>query len=85
MEFVETNHINIAVQGCCHGELDTIYKAINESNIKVDLLLICGDFECMRQEADLQCLAVPMKYRKMVNNNFKIVFIYFINLNIYIF
>jgi lariat debranching enzyme len=48
--------INIAVQGCCHGELDRIYETIRESEttgIKVDLLLICGDFECVRDFADL--------------------------------
>ena len=39
----------IAVEGCCHGELDKIYDTIVElekrDNIKVDLLLCCGDFQ----------------------------------------
>jgi len=39
----------IAVEGCCHGELDAIYAAIQETErregVKVDLLLCCGDFE----------------------------------------
>lgn len=61
--------LNIAIEGCCHGELDHIYETIKESErfgAKVDLLLICGDFECIRDENDLECVAVPPKYRKMV-------------------
>lgn len=62
--------LNVAVEGCCHGELDRIYQTIQEleqeNDLKVDLLLICGDFECLRDIADLHCLAVPEKYRKMV-------------------
>ena len=61
--------LNIAIEGCCHGELDLIYQTIQETEklgAKVDLLLICGDFECIRNELDLECLAVPIKYRKMV-------------------
>lgn len=62
--------LNVAVEGCCHGELDRIYQTIQEleqqNGLKVDLLLICGDFECLRDMIDLSCLAVPEKYRKMV-------------------
>lgn len=61
--------LNVAVEGCCHGELDTIYAAIAENERrtrkKVDLLLVCGDFECVRDIVDLECLAVPQKYRKL--------------------
>jgi lariat debranching enzyme len=35
--------MKIAVEGCCHGELDKIYETIEyleqKNNIKVDLLL----------------------------------------------
>jgi len=41
--------MKIAVEGCCHGELDKIYETLayieHQDNIKVDLLLICGDFQ----------------------------------------
>eukprot|EP01041_Mallomonas_annulata_P000849 gene849-1652_t len=60
--------LNIAIQGCCHGELDSIYEAIRCSEtkgVKVDLLLICGDFECIRDYVDLECVAVPPKYRRL--------------------
>jgi hypothetical protein len=62
-------HLNIAVEGCCHGELDTIYRILaqreNREGIKIDLLLICGDFESIRVSEDLMSMAVPQKYRKM--------------------
>ena len=59
----------IAVEGCCHGELDAIYSHIasleQKNNYKVSLLLIGGDFQAIRNERDLQCMAVPDKYRKL--------------------
>ena len=65
----EERFVNVAVQGCCHGELDQIYatilKAEEKTGNKVDLLIICGDFQCVRNEADLNCVAVPPKYRKL--------------------
>ena len=61
--------MKIAVEGCCHGELDKIYETLvhleKKENIKVDLLLCCGDFQAVRNEADLCCMAVPPKYRHM--------------------
>jgi lariat debranching enzyme len=63
------DYLNIAVEGCCHGELDEIYRVIVEQECrtgrKVDLLVVCGDFECIRDIVDLECLAVPQKYRKL--------------------
>src|SRR5271156_637878 len=44
-----SNTMKIAVEGCCHGELDAIYASIQrlerEKKQKVDLLLIGGDFQ----------------------------------------
>ncbi|XP_038154414.1 lariat debranching enzyme [Cyprinodon tularosa] len=61
--------MKIAVEGCCHGELDKIYETIEylekKEAIKVDLLLCCGDFQAVRNEGDLKCMAVPSKYRTM--------------------
>lgn len=41
--------LQVAIEGCCHGELDAIYaslaRAEREKAVKVDLLLICGDFQ----------------------------------------
>jgi lariat debranching enzyme len=66
------DYLNVAVEGCCHGELDVIYETIRVSEREsgaaaVDLLLVCGDFECVRNEVDLECVAVPQKYKKMVS------------------
>lgn len=61
--------IKIAVQGCCHGELDEIYKTLlqNEKDTgnNYDLLLVTGDFQSLRHVQDLSCLAVPEKYKKL--------------------
>lgn len=61
--------MKVAVEGCCHGELDKIFETIQfleeKVNVKVDLLLCCGDFQAVRNEGDLKCMAVPPKYRQM--------------------
>jgi lariat debranching enzyme len=59
------------VEGCCHGELDAIYGHIqsleSQKKYKVDLLLICGDFQATRDIHDLQTMAVPEKYKRMAD------------------
>jgi hypothetical protein len=61
--------MKVAVEGCCHGELDAIYAQIEQleqrNNYKVDVLLICGDFQAIRNHQDLQCMAVPDKYKQL--------------------
>lgn len=61
--------MRIAVEGCAHGELEIIYNAIAESEKvdgkKVDLLLCCGDFQATRNWKDVNCMAVPDKYKNM--------------------
>ena len=51
------------------GELDKIYATIDHiqqsQNTKIDLLIICGDFQAIRNIADLSCLACPEKFRKL--------------------
>ena len=63
------SHLNVIVEGCCHGELDNIYASIAEverrRGVKVDLLLCCGDFQSLRAEQDYDALAVPPKYREL--------------------
>nr|SVE88021.1 EOG090X06RW [Daphnia similis] len=57
----------VAIEGCAHGELDQIYRSVEnlsrQRNVKVDLLICCGDFQAVRNESDLQCMAVPDKFR----------------------
>ena len=61
--------MKIAIEGCCHGELDKIYETISyieqQEGIKVDLLIICGDFQAVRNRSDLQAMAVPPKFQQM--------------------
>ena len=60
--------MRIAVQGCGHGQLDQIYNELDrqtqDGNI-VDLLIICGDFQAMRNHVDVQSMACPPKYRRL--------------------
>lgn len=59
----------IAVEGCCHGELDRTYATLKDlelqTNQKADALIICGDFQAIRNQSDLLCMAVPQKYRQL--------------------
>jgi len=65
------DHVRIAVVGCCHGELELIYNLLGDiaarENRDVDLLICCGDFQATRNEADLACMACPVKHRSMVS------------------
>jgi lariat debranching enzyme len=59
----------VAVHGCGHGQIDEIYAAIAEAEaargVKVDLLIVCGDFQAVRNYADLATLSCPPKYRRL--------------------
>ena len=61
--------IHIAVTGCGHGELDVFYrmcKVFEEKGKKIDLLIITGDFQAMRNQEDLGSMNCPVKYKHMV-------------------
>ena len=66
-----TTSTRVAVWGCGHGELDRVYEAVAALNAAapdgraIDLLLCCGDFQAVRNEADLATMACPQKYRRM--------------------
>ena len=61
--------MKIAVEGCCHGELDKIYGAMKHlehvEGITIDLLICCGDFQAVRNLDDLECMSVPNKYKEL--------------------
>lgn len=63
--------LRIAVEGCCHGELEKIYEHLQAISATgghthpVDLLIICGDFQAIRNLSDLQCMAVPAKFKQI--------------------
>ncbi|KAI8137480.1 Metallo-dependent phosphatase-like protein [Fennellomyces sp. T-0311] len=61
--------MKIAIEGCCHGHLDEIYGSLKlleeRENCKIDLLLICGDFQAVRNPADMRSMSVPVKYQRL--------------------
>ncbi|KAK3031272.1 hypothetical protein RJ639_035572 [Escallonia herrerae] len=61
--------MRIAVEGCMHGDLDSVYATLlhlqEEEKTKIDLLICCGDFQAVRNEKDLECISMPHKYRGM--------------------
>ncbi|TIB63684.1 hypothetical protein E3P77_03456 [Wallemia ichthyophaga] len=67
--FQNLDNYQVAVEGCAHGSLDIIYRAIAEndriSGHKTRLLLICGDFQALRNHSDFNTLAVPQKYKQL--------------------
>ncbi|KAK4122775.1 DBR1-domain-containing protein [Parathielavia appendiculata] len=65
-----TNGVRIAVEGCGHGTLNAIYAAVDRACYErqwdgVDLLIIGGDFQAVRNAADLNVMSVPAKYREL--------------------
>ncbi|KAG8143277.1 hypothetical protein E2320_000518 [Naja naja] len=62
--------MKVAVAGCCHGALDKLYETLQlleqrHGDARPDLLLCAGDFQAVRNAADLRCMAVPSKYRQL--------------------
>ncbi|KOS23267.1 Lariat debranching enzyme [Escovopsis weberi] len=62
--------IRVAIEGCGHGTLNAIYASVAESCKArgwdgVDLLIIGGDFQAVRNAADLTVMSCPVKYRHL--------------------
>ncbi|CUS13601.1 unnamed protein product [Tuber aestivum] len=62
--------IRIAVEGCGHGTLNAIYDSIKRAckinrYPPVDLLIIGGDFQAVRNLRDLNVMSCPPKYRAL--------------------
>lgn len=59
----------MAIEGCLHGELEQVYDKLvqlqEKTGVKLDLLLICGDFQSLRHEQDLKDMHCPDKYKEM--------------------
>ncbi|KAM3160689.1 Lariat debranching enzyme [Lachancea thermotolerans] len=60
-------HLRIAVQGCAHGELVNIYNHVARqyASEMPDILIVLGDFQSLRDEDDMDSIAVPDKYKKL--------------------
>ncbi|KAK1147767.1 lariat debranching enzyme [Aspergillus melleus] len=62
--------IRVALEGCGHGCLHDIYASVEKSaTLKgwdgVDLLIIGGDFQAVRNSNDMACMSVPQKYKEL--------------------
>lgn len=57
--------MRVAVAGCCHGSLDLLFDSVAGVDPPPDLVVVCGDFQAIRDSEDLESMAVPNKYRLM--------------------
>ncbi|XP_020528149.1 lariat debranching enzyme isoform X1 [Amborella trichopoda] len=66
--------LQIAIEGCMHGELDNVYSTLlyieKVENTKIDLLICCGDFQAIRNKDDLKSVNVKPKYWDNCMNSF---------------
>ncbi|KAM3424487.1 hypothetical protein BST61_g6491 [Cercospora zeina] len=70
VQLEESHGVRLAVEGCGHGTLHAIYASIEEACKQkgwpgIDLLIIGGDFQSVRNAYDLNCVSMPPKYRSM--------------------
>lgn len=70
VQLQESQGVRLAIEGCGHGTLHAIYASIEESCKHrgwpgIDLLIIGGDFQSVRNAHDLNCVSMPPKYREM--------------------
>ena len=70
VQLTQTSGVRLAVEGCGHGTLHAIYASVEESCKRkgwpgVDLLIIGGDFQAVRNAFDLNCVSMPARYRAM--------------------
>ncbi|KAL6235806.1 hypothetical protein BDW75DRAFT_128033 [Aspergillus navahoensis] len=66
----ESSGVRVAVEGCGHGCLHSIYASVERAaTLKgwdgVDLLIIGGDFQAVRNSNDMACMSVPNKYKEI--------------------
>ncbi|EDN02458.1 hypothetical protein HCAG_00322 [Histoplasma mississippiense (nom. inval.)] len=65
-----SRNLRVALEGCGHGKLNDIYSSVTRAaEVKgwdgVDLLIIGGDFQAVRNSYDLSCMSVPQKYKQI--------------------
>ncbi|KAK3721095.1 lariat debranching enzyme [Vermiconidia calcicola] len=70
LQLTERHGVRLAIEGCGHGTLHAIYASVAEACKHkdwpgVDLLIIGGDFQAVRNAYDLNCVNMPPKYRQM--------------------
>jgi hypothetical protein len=58
MFFLVNKKMKVAIDGCDHIKLNRIYETMNQ--IETNIFVICGGFQVVRNEHDLQSMAVPI-------------------------
>ncbi|KAJ5371364.1 Lariat debranching enzyme [Penicillium cataractarum] len=66
----EIDGVRVAVVGCAHGGFDEIYtllkaRAEEKGWETIDLVIIGGDFQALRNANDAACISVPAKWKSM--------------------
>ncbi|KAJ5811400.1 hypothetical protein N7474_007701 [Penicillium riverlandense] len=62
--------LRVAVEGCGHGSLNEIYDEVTrQASLRgwtdVDLVIIGGDFQALRNSYDAVCISVPNRFKKI--------------------
>lgn len=60
--------MRVAVVGCLHGKLDQVYRDVanlEQQGGPVELIIVCGDFQAVRNLNDLRCMKVKDKYKEL--------------------
>uniref|UniRef100_A0A7E4ZQM7 DBR1 domain-containing protein n=1 Tax=Panagrellus redivivus TaxID=6233 RepID=A0A7E4ZQM7_PANRE len=61
--------LHLAVAGCSHGEMDKIYSTLavmaRNRGYPFDLLICCGDYQALRNNADMKTIHVNQKYQNL--------------------
>ncbi|KAJ5184171.1 Lariat debranching enzyme [Penicillium capsulatum] len=65
-----TPSVRVAVVGCGHGSLNEIYAEVDRQIAVrgwsgVDVVVVGGDFQSLRNADDAACISVPAKYRQL--------------------
>ncbi|KAF7717563.1 Uncharacterized protein PECH_006602 [Penicillium ucsense] len=66
----EMDGVRVAAVGCAHGSFDEIYELLkSKAEAKgwetIDLVIIGGDFQALRNTSDAACISVPAKWKSM--------------------
>ncbi|EMD34232.1 hypothetical protein CERSUDRAFT_97491 [Gelatoporia subvermispora B] len=68
----EGDFLKVAIGGDVNGDIDTIYARATtwekRNKQKIDVLLLCGDVQTVRNEQDMQTIVTPPKFYRRLND-----------------
>ncbi|KAK4226966.1 lariat debranching enzyme, C-terminal domain-containing protein [Podospora fimiseda] len=70
MQLLASQSVRVAIEGCGHGTLNAIYSSVETACKErkwdgVDVVIIGGDFQAVRNQDDLTVMSVPNKYLQL--------------------